>query len=358
MKSDVSVDYDLIIVGASFAGLVAARIAALRGLSVVVLEAKKDPGARIHTTGIVVKEAAEIVDIPAYLTRRIEGVRLYAPSLNYMDLTAPGYAFQTTDMPRLMRWLAEEASRAGAKILCGTRFTSAYREGKTIVLDQPALRARYLLGCDGAKSRVAEQFRLGRNSAFLVGLESEYTGLRSVDPGFLHCFLDSRIAPGYIAWAAPAPNVTQIGLAVKGDAKPALAKFIEKTEPLFHYSEGEIVERRSGVIPCGGVVKPFATERVMLIGDSAGMVSPLTAGGIKIAFDFARKGAHAIADYLQSDGPTPEKVLAPQLPKFRLKKPMRQALSIAPPNFLYNLLIGTPPLRALAQRLYFHKSGA
>ena len=51
--------YDLVIVGASFAGLVAARTAAMRGLKVAVLEAKPEAGHRVATTGILVKEAAE-----------------------------------------------------------------------------------------------------------------------------------------------------------------------------------------------------------------------------------------------------------------------------------------------------------
>ena len=51
--------FDLIIIGASFAGLAAARTAASRGLSVAVVEAKPDAGARVHTTGILVREAIE-----------------------------------------------------------------------------------------------------------------------------------------------------------------------------------------------------------------------------------------------------------------------------------------------------------
>ena len=82
--------YDLAIVGASFAGLVCARTAAMRGLKVCVLEAKDDPGARIHTTGILVKEAADEVDLPHALMRRVHGVRLYAPNLTSVDLFAPG----------------------------------------------------------------------------------------------------------------------------------------------------------------------------------------------------------------------------------------------------------------------------
>ena len=308
-------DYDLAIVGASFAGLTAARCAALRGLKVLVIEAKKDPGARIHTTGIVVREAAEAVDIPHTVTRRVE-------------------------------------------IRCDTRFTSGRYEAGLVHLDTPAITARYLLGCDGAKSQVAEAFGLGKNKKFLIGLEAEYSGLDSFDPRFLHCFLDSDIAPGYIAWAAPGPSVTQIGLATKGDAKPALQRFIERTEARFSYSKATIVERRSGVIPCGGLVQPYATDGVMLVGDSAGLVSPLTAGGIKLSFEFGRRAAHAVADHLLNAGPPPAQIIDGDLPRFRVKSLLRSALSYGPPNWMYEMLIGTPPLRALAQRLYFHRKGS
>ncbi len=83
--------FDLVIVGASFAGLVAARTAAMRGLRVAVLDGKQEAGHRVATTGILVKEAAEEIDVPHDLTRRVHGVRLYAPNLTHIDLFAPGY---------------------------------------------------------------------------------------------------------------------------------------------------------------------------------------------------------------------------------------------------------------------------
>src|SRR5690606_37684802 len=77
-------DFDIVIVGASFAGAACAIAAAQRGLRVCVLERKRDPGDKLGTTGIIVKEAAEhtlLHRLPAHVTRRIEAVRLYAPSL-------------------------------------------------------------------------------------------------------------------------------------------------------------------------------------------------------------------------------------------------------------------------------------
>ena len=72
--------YDLVIVGGSFAGLACARTAAMRGLNVCVIDAKPEPGARVRTTGILVKEATDDFDVPARLLCKVRGVRLYAPS--------------------------------------------------------------------------------------------------------------------------------------------------------------------------------------------------------------------------------------------------------------------------------------
>lgn len=348
--------YDLVIVGASFSGLTCARAAALRGLSVLVLEAKSDPGARIHTTGILVKDAAEELDIPAELTRTVHGVRLYSPNLKYVDLVSSGYYFLTTKTGDLLRWLADEARRAGAELKCGVKFTGASRNGDLFEIANTDFSCRYLIGADGAKSTVADCFNLGKNTRFLVGVEAEYAKLEGFDERFLHCFLDSKIAPGYISWAAPAPDVIQIGLASKASHKPDLNQFRNHTKHLFKYDDRHIVERRSGVIPCGGIVRPFAGNNVLLIGDAAGLVSPLSAGGIQLAFRLGRKAGQTVADYLTRSGPKPEAVLEKDLPKFGKKLLLRNLLNMAPPNFLYNSLLSTAAMGKFARQIYFHQS--
>ena len=349
--------YDLVVVGASFAGLVAARTAAMRGLSVAVLEAKPEAGARVATTGILVKEAAEELDLPHELTRRVHGVRLYAPSLNHIDLFAPGYFFLTTDTAALLRWLTREAMRGGARLLFGTRFEGAERGHDGFRLTAHNIKARYILGADGGRSAVARHFGLGRNKKFLVGLECEYENL-DYDQRFLHCFLDSRVAPGYLAWVAPGPCVDQVGLAASDHARPDLKNFRRHTEQVFGFERGRIVERRAGRIPSGGLVDPIAAPGVMLVGDAAGMVSPMTGGGIRLAFHFGRRAGQAIGDHLLNMGPPPEAVIGRELPTFAVKNIMRRILDMAPPNWMYDLALGTAPMRMLAQHVYFHKRGA
>lgn len=349
---------DLLIVGASFAGLVAARTAAMRGLDVVVLEAKPDAGARVATTGILVKEAAEEIDLPHELTRRVHGVRLYAPNLRHIDLFSPGSFFLTTDTANLLRWLAREAERVGARIRYGTWFEGAARDGNRFRIAGLDLKSRYILGADGARSAVARHFGLGRNKRFLVGVEAEFEGLDTADPRFLHCFLDGNLAPGYLAWVATGPRVTQVGLAAGAGRRVSLSAFLTRTEPMFRFSRARIVERRAGRIPSGGLIDPWSAPGVLLVGDAAGMVSPATGGGIRLAFPFGRRAAQAIADHLLHLGPAPETVLARELPRFGLKQLMRMGLDLAPPNLLVNAAIATPPMRWLAAHIYFHRRSA
>ncbi len=88
----------------------------------MVWERKPGPGHAVRTTGLLVKEAADEEDPPLEATRRIHGVRLYGPSLRWIDLDAPGYYFLATDTPAVLRAMAERAERAGAEIRCGREF--------------------------------------------------------------------------------------------------------------------------------------------------------------------------------------------------------------------------------------------
>jgi hypothetical protein len=97
---------------------------------------------------------------------------------------------------------------------------------------------------------------------------------------------------------------------------------------------------------------------VLLVGDAAGMVSPATGGGIRLAFRFGRRAAHAIADHLMYLGPAPETVLAREFPRFGLKRLLRLGLDLAPPNALVDAALATAPMRWLAGRLYFHRRAA
>jgi len=349
---------DITIIGAGFAGLACARTSAQQGMKTVVLERKPCPGANIRTTGILVKEAAELLNLPAHLSRDISGVRLYSPNGKWIDLCSPGYSFVATDTPGMMRWLAEQAESAGAEVRLSQNVSRFDRGDEGVVLPDVGMKSRYLVGCDGARSNVAKAFGLSKNRNFLMGAETEYEGIRGLDPNKLHVFMDSKLAPGYIGWIVPGVEISQVGIAVRKPHKPNLAAFEAKMAKLFDFSQAKVVGRRGGLIPCGGVLKRWRSDRVMLIGDAAGMVSPLTAGGIYPSLQLGAKAGQSISRYLKGQVSEPTDDLLEIVPRYGTKSMMRWSMDhLAPPNALYNLALGNPIFQRVAQVLFFHHRG-
>jgi len=356
---------DCAVVGASFAGLACATALARGGMRVTVLEKKTDAGEKLHTTGIIVKDAIDQValldGLPADLVRRIGGVRLYAPNLRRVDLTAPGYYFLATDTPQVMRWLAARAEEAGAHIAYRALFEKARRTQSGFDLNEVGT-ARFLVGADGPSSRVAKTLCLGQSKKFLFGVEYEYAGVEIKEPDRLHCFIDRRLAPGYIAWVVAGVGMVQVGLArrVPSDrftAIEAMSAFLEKIAPIFDFRRVRPASVRAGLIPCGGVVKPVAARRVMLVGDAAGMVSPVTAGGIHTALKHGLAAGHAIADYLRGRNEDPSGWFVRSYPRFRAKRALRFLFDHFQSDALFDLLLGTKLMRTAASIVYFHHKG-
>jgi flavin-dependent dehydrogenase len=155
----------------------------------------------------------------------------------------------------------------------------------------------------------------------------------------------------------PGVEATQIGLAASRPARPDLGALLKRLKSHCDIRDIRVVSRRSGLIPSGGVVKNLGTNRVMLVGDAAGMVSPVTGGGIHTALHFGRRAALLVCEYLGARGVHPVTALTREAPRYGAKLLLRRALDLAVPNMLINAVFMTAPARALAQRLYFHARG-
>ena len=345
--------YDVVVVGAGFAGLACARRAAERGLSVVVMERQSEPGEHIHTTGILVREAWEEWAVPPHLVRKIKRVRIYTPSHRFVQLEREGYFFMATDTGRLMRHLVCETRHAGAEVRFGEKYEGVTPGRFSLDVNGSSVSCRFLVGADGARSRVAASVGLDHNRRLLKGVEWEFEPVAGAGD-CLHCFVDPECAPGYIGWVVPGVGATQVGLAVHRHDRANLPKFIGKIDGLFGLSGRQVLERRGGVIPIGGLLRNFYGDRVLLIGDAAGMVSPLTAGGIHNAYRYGRLAADALADHLDAGGPHPGEVVRRAYPKLALKHAARWSYDRFPVAWALETGVVTRNLlRSLAEGIFF-----
>jgi digeranylgeranylglycerophospholipid reductase len=360
-------DHDAVVVGASFAGLACAAALAERGARVVVLDRKPAAGARLHTTGILVRDALDEVPLldglPPGLVRRIDHVRLYAPNLRHVDLTAPGYYFLATDTPGLMCWLARRAAASGARLRWGCAFRDAEPAGAGFDIGEHVGTTRFLIGADGPRSAVARSMQLGQNRQFLIGIEHEYANTPIDADTHLHCFIDRRCMPGYIGWVIQGVGVTQVGLARRQTARDgmssvhAMSMFLNRIAPVFDFRDRQPVALRAGLIPCGGPVQAVSRSRVLLIGDAAGMVSPVTAGGIHRALQHGAQAGHVIADFLAGRGEDPGAWAARTWPRSRGKRVLRFLFDHLQSDWMFNQLLATRQMRRIASQIYFHQRG-
>lgn len=350
--------YDVILIGAGFAGLACAQTMSRKGLQVKVLEKKPWPGTKSHTTGILVKELADSWNVPARLYKKIAAVRIYSPAMECLDLHSPDYYFLTTDTAALIRWHADQAIQAGTSISYSYPYRHSTKQAGYHQLDKDGFRCRYLIGSDGSLSRVARQYSLGRNREFLFGVEADVEPIANLSQSHLHVFLDNDIARGYIAWIVPGVRVNQIGLATRSPSIPALDRFLDKLSRYWNIDKTAVLSMRSGLVPCGGPVTPFYSSGVLLLGDAAGMVSPLTAGGIHPAVTIGGLAGELVADHLLYRGKNPGSLLERQLPRYLFKRGLRFLYDKAPfSNRLYDIFIHTPVFRAIAQTIFFHNRG-
>jgi flavin-dependent dehydrogenase len=302
--------YDVTIIGAGLAGLQCARLLARHGLNVLLADRKSTLDQKIHTTGIFVRRTLVDFDIPEdCLGPAIKHVTLYSPALCPLELVSEHDEFRVGRMGRLYQRYLQQCLHSGVHWLPQTSYLdhSSHNGKLTLRLSSGSstrsITTRYLIGADGARSRVARDLKLELNREWIVGVESVFQGAVLDGPPRLLCFLDPKLAPGYIAWIAHDGEETHLGVGGYPslfEPTQALQQFRSRVAGIIDLRKAEQIETRAGFIPVGGVLRNIANSTGLLLGDAAGAVSPLTAGGLDPCMRLSAFAASVVAEYLST----------------------------------------------------------
>jgi len=306
-------DFDVTIIGAGLAGLQCARLLGRQGLRVLLVDRKASLDQKIHTTGIFVRRTLEDFDIPEdCLGPVVRHVSLYSPKHRFLQLESKHDEFRVGRMGRLYRRYLTQSLHAGVEWLPEASYIDSSHSVRTSTVrlnvgsSVRTVTTKFIIGADGASSRVAKDLQLDTNREWIVGVENVYDQLVLDRPPTLLCFLDPKLAPGYIAWIAYDGEHAHVGVGGypgRFDPASALEQFETSVRDIVDLRNGKQIERRGGRIPVGGILNRIANERGLLIGDAAGAVSPLTAGGLDPCMRLSTFAARVTENFLLSGDP-------------------------------------------------------
>ncbi len=285
--------YDIVVVGAGPAGTTAARFAAMQGVSVIVLEKDRDVGYPVRCGEAVSKAGVEEFIEPdeKWISAHINKFNLIAPNGTevILPLEEEGFILER----RIFDYeLGKLAVNNGAEILtrayvhgllfdegrvAGVRFTHNGEEKE--------IYAKIVIGADGVESRVGRWAGLKTFTDFREmesSVQVTASGLSDVQQDTCYFFFGREVAPEGYLWIFPKGNGSaNIGLGVSGEigrkrsAYSFLKDFLNK-----HYSDVSILTQVAGGVPCTVTLERITAPGLMLAGDAARQVNPLSGGGI------------------------------------------------------------------------------
>ncbi len=289
--------WDVVIVGAGPAGGRVATHFAERGHSVLLLEEHEEIGRPFQCAGLVTPNAMKEVGLFHSILEEVDGALIHGPSGTLVPVGTEGKIRTYVVCRKIFdQGVVKQSLEAGADIWLNSKPLDANVADDCVKLSisksgvQVDVTASLLIGCDGAHSWTRRHFKMGKPKELMIGFQAEVVGYEGRDR-WLEMFSGSEIAPGFFAWVIPSGNNShRIGL--WSTAKRLEGRSIEQCydnllkHPLWESRFSGISEtaRYCGPVPSGMVRNPYK-DRVVLIGDAAGMAKPTTGGGIGPAFE-------------------------------------------------------------------------
>jgi digeranylgeranylglycerophospholipid reductase len=312
------VQYDVVIVGAGPAGSITAKYAAQGGASVLILEKRQEIGSPVRCGEGIAREWIDNVGIKLdhkWISHEVEGAKVISPNGNSFCINeriAGDEVGTVIERDIFDRTLVEDAVRAGADVMVKTAVTGLIKDGavKGVVADSPKGRleitAGAVVGADGYESQVGRWGGIDtklRPRDITTCLQYRMTDIRP-DPDYCEFILGSG-APGGYVWVFPkSEESANVGLGVqlpklkgKGELRGWLDKYLEKDERL---KGGKVIEIVSGAVSTCAPIDRTVSDGLLLVGDAARQIDPITGGGIANSCKAGRVAGEVLAEAAQA----------------------------------------------------------
>ena len=194
------------------------------------------------------------------------------------------------------KFMAMDAARAGATIMIKTLARGMRKDNNSYIVSCESMgedfeiKAKIVVGADGPESRVGKWGGLKtavKPKNMESGIQFEMVGLEMEDPDCIEFYFGS-VAPGGYAWIFPkGDDIANVGLGIVSTYtdKSAYEHLLEFVKNCPATKNAQPVELNIGGDPVGGMIKNLVKDHIMIVGDAAGHVNPLTGGGIITALE-------------------------------------------------------------------------
>lgn len=288
----------MLVVGAGPAGSATAIHLARGGARVLVAEKARFPRDKPCGGGLTGRALRRIPVDPSPVVER--DVDRFELRLNYGATFARTHdrpLIRMTQRRHLDAFLAEQAATAGAVVRYDARVDELALDetGVTSRVGGSAVHADAVVGADGANGVVARAVGLGADIVRGVALEGNVSLDRlRIDKLERTAVIELATLPGGYGWVFPKGDHANLGVGGWGSEGPRLRDHLARLAREHGVDPNALTNVRGHRLPMRKLGTRASKGRVLLVGDAAGLVDPLSGDGMYEAFTSAQLAADAI----------------------------------------------------------------